>query len=577
MAYDLLIKGGLLVDGTGAAPRKADVGITGGRIADIGELDGPAARVIDAGGHVVAPGFIDHHTHYDGQVTFDPLCTFSCYNGVTTVVSGNCSLTLAPVRPGDETALAGMLAKVEAIPYDVLINGVPWGWTTFGDYLASLDNRLGINFGAMLGHSAARRWVMGEDAHDREATGEEIEAIQGVVRESLEAGALGVSFDRNPRHVGLDGRPLPANVAGIDELYAIAGTLKELGTGVIQVGDPLNQELSDEICTKIAEAAGQPVTYLSIVQSTLKPEQWKEHLAHLDDVAARGTARIYPQINPRPGLRFFQMDSAEFFNFMPTWKRIMNSPREECIAAFADAGLRPQLAREVGEHRSNTALGFSGRWDHVVVVKPVREKNRALAGRTIAEIAAERAEEPLDTFLDLTVEEGLKTWFARNQQNNDDEAMSAILNDEHTLIGLSDSGAHVVREGGYGYAVHFLSYWVRDKAIMPIEEGVRRLTSFPADIFGVPGRGRLTPGSKADVVVLDYDNLGLDDSEEAYDLPGGSMRLKQVAHGIPYTIVNGEVLVENGVHTGALPGHVVRNHYYEAAKGNGAKQNGATV
>ena len=568
MAYDLLIKGGLLVDGAGSPPRKADLGVSGGRIAALGDLGGPADRVIDATGMVVAPGFIDHHTHYDGQVTFDPLCTFSCYNGVTTVVSGNCSLTLAPVRPGDEEALAGMLAKVEAIPYDVLINGVPWGWSSFGDYLESLDNRLGINFGAMLGHSAARRYVMGDDAHDREATGEEIEAIRGVVRESMESGALGVSFDRNPRHVGLDGRPLPSNAAGIEEMYAVASTLKELGAGVVQVGDPLGQELSDEICTRISEASGAPVTYLSITQSTLKPDEWRAHLAHLEDVASRGTARIFPQINPRPGLRFFQMDSAEFFNLMPAWKDVMNSPVDERIASFSDADVRARLAQEVAENRNTTALGFSGRWDHVVIVKPVLEKNRPLTGRTIADIAQERGEEPLDTFLDLSIEEGLKTWFARNQQNNDDDAMSAILNHEQTLIGLSDSGAHVVREGGYGYGVHFLSHWVRDKGIMPIEEGVRRLTSVPADVFGIPGRGRLAVGAKADVLVLDYDNLGLYDSEEAYDLPGGSMRLKQVAHGIPYTIVNGEVLIENGEHTGALPGHVVRNAYCENGAGS---------
>ena len=209
MAFDLLIKGGLVVDGTGAAPRSADVGVADGRIAEIGRLDGPAKRTINADGCVVTPGFIDHHTHYDGQVTFDPLCTFSCYNGVTTVVSGNCSLTLAPVREGDETALAGMLAKVEAIPYDVLMGGVPWGWRTFGDYLDSLEGRLGINYGAMVGHSAVRRWVMGGDSQEREATGAEIEAIRIAVREALEDGALGVSFDRNPRHVGMDGASCP--------------------------------------------------------------------------------------------------------------------------------------------------------------------------------------------------------------------------------------------------------------------------------------------------------------------------------------------------------------------------------
>ena len=571
MAFDLLIKGGLVVDGTGDAPRVADVGILNGRVAAVGRLDGPASREIDASGCVVTPGFIDHHTHYDGQVTFDPLCTFSSYNGVTTVVSGNCSLTLAPVREGDEPALAGMLAKVEAIPYDVLMNGVPWGWRSFGDYLGSLDNNLGINYGVMVGHSAVRRWVMGDDSQEREATGDEIEAIQAAVRESIDAGALGISFDRNARHVGMDGRHLPSDVASIDELYAVAGALRDLDTGVIQVGDPMDLELSEGICTKMSELSGRPVTYLTIAQSVLRPNHWREHLAHLAEVASTTSARIYPQINPRPGLRYFQMDSAEFFNFMPTWKRIMNSTTAERVAAFSDASLRPQLAKEVAERSDSTALGFSGRWDHVVIVKPALEKNKGLAGMTATELGVQRGVSAMDAFLDLAVEEEMKTWCARNQQNNDDEAMAAILNDGHTLIGLSDSGAHVVREDGYGYAVHFLSHWVRDKGIMPVEEGVRRLTSFPADIFGTPGRGRLTPGSKADVLVVDYENLGLDPSEEAYDLPGGSMRLKQVAHGIPYTIVNGQVLLEDGVHTGALPGQVVRNSRYEKGRnGNGA-------
>ena len=566
MAFDLLIKGGLVVDGTGAKPRAADVGVADGRVAAVGKLDGQAKRTIDADGCVVTPGFIDHHTHYDGQVTFDPLCTFSCYNGVTTVVSGNCSLTLAPVREGDETALAGMLAKVEAIPYDVLMGGVPWGWRTFGDYLDSLEGRLGINYGAMVGHSAVRRWVMGDDSQEREATGAETESIRIAVREALEDGALGVSFDRNPRHVGMDGRLLPANVASLEELYAATGALRELGTGVIQVGDPMNLELSEGLCERLSEESGRPVTYLSITQSMLRPDQWREHLAHIAEVNGRGTARIHPQINPRPGLRYFQMDSAEFFNFMPTWKRIMNAGREERLAAFADASLRPRLAEEVAAHSDATALGFSGRWDHVVIVKPALERNAALAGTTAAELGERRGLPPMDAFLDLTVEEGLKTWFARNQQNNDDEAMAAILNDAHTLIGLSDSGAHVVREGGYGYAVHFLSSWVRDKGIMPLEEGVRRLTSLPADVFGVPGRGRLTLGNKADVLVLDYDRLGLDPSEEAYDLPGGAMRLKQTAHGIRCTIVNGETLLEDGAHTGALPGRTARNAWSEARR-----------
>ncbi len=564
MAYDLLIKNGLIVDGTGAAPFQGDVGITAGKIAGVGRLSGDAARTIDATGMVVSPGFIDNHCHFDGQVTFDPLCTFSCYNGVTTVVNGNCSLTLAPVRPGDETNLAQMLAKVEAIPYDVLINGVTWGWETFGEYLDSVDTNLGINVGALVGHSAVRRYVMGDASQEREANGDEIEAMQSAIREAMEAGAIGVSFDRNPRHVDMNGKLLPGNVASDEEILSLASVLKELGTGTIQVGDPTYKELDDRFCSRVSEASGGPVAYLSIVQSELAPDLWKQHLEHR---VKNNSAQVhaYPLINPRPGLRHFQMDSAEFFNFMPTWKSIMMGPSSERLERFADKRLRKTLNDEVLGGTMSIALGFSGRWDLMLVTRPVLDKNTGLAGKSIAEIATEQGKEPIDAFLDLTVEEGLKTWFARNEQNNDDEAMAEILNSDETLIGLSDAGAHVVREGGYGIYVHFLSHWVRDKQVMPLEEGIRQITSRQADFFSLADRGRLQEGLAADVVVFDLAALALEPFEEAYDLPGGSMRLKQVASGIPYTIVNGEVLIENGQHTGALPGRVLRGSAYAGA------------
>ena len=557
MDYDLLIKNGSIVDGTGKPAYQADVGIADGRIVEIGALSADAVRAIDAHGLIVAPGFIDNHCHFDGQVTFDPLCTFSCYNGVTTVINGNCSLTLAPVRPGDEHELAQMLARVEAIPLDVLENGVRWGWESFGDYLDAVDHELGINVGALVGHSAIRRYVMGGDSQEREATGDELEAMQSLLRESLEAGALGISFDRNPRHVDFNGKLLPSNVASGREILALASELKGLGRGAIEVGDPTRLELTEGFCGAVAQAAERPVLYTSIVQSVLEPDEWRDHLAHAAANHREGI-QAYPLINPRPGLRFFQMDSAEFFNFLPTWKRIMTSPPDERLAAFGDRSIRPTLEREVGEGVNKTALGFSGRWDLVIVIKPVLKKNTILTGKSVTEIAEEQGKEPLDAFLDLVVEERLKTWFARNQQNNDDEAMSEILNSPDTVIGLSDSGAHVVREGGYGLSVHFISHWVRDKGIMSLEEGVRRITSSQADVFGIHDRGRLEPGQAADVVVFDLDELGLEPSEEAHDLPGGAMRLKQVSTGILCTIVNGQVLIENGEHTGALPGRVLR-------------------
>ena len=391
-----------------------------------------------------------------------------------------------------------------------------------------------------------------------------MEAMQAAIRDAMQAGAIGISFDRNPRHVDMNGKLLPGNVSSDDEILTLASVLKDLGTGAIEVGDPMYKELDDRFCSRVSEASGRPVAYLSIVQSELAPDLWRQHLEHR---AANnvGGVRAYPLINPRPGLRYFQMDSAEFFNFMPTWRSIMTSPSTERLERFADKALRKTLSDEVLGGTMAVALGFSGRWDLMVIAKPALEKNAYLAGKSIAEMAEEQGKEPVDAFLDLTVEEGLKTWFARNEQNNDDDAMAEILSSDHTMIGLSDAGAHVVREGGYGIYVHFLSHWVRDKKVMALEEGIRRITSHQADFFGLADRGRLQQGLAADVVVFDLANLALDPTEETHDLPGGSMRLKQVASGIPYTIVNGEVLIENGEHTGALPGRVLRGSAYTGA------------
>lgn len=559
MSYDLLIKNGTIVDGTGAPKYKADVAVADGKITRIGTIDGDAKRVIDATGQLVLPGFIDNHCHFDGQVTFDPLCTFSSYNGVTTVINGNCSLTLAPLRKGDEHMVAQMLAKVEAIPLDVLENGVKWGWETFAEYLDVVEENLGVNVGALVGHSALRRYVMGDASQEREATGEEIEAMQSVLRESFDAGAIGISFDRNPRHVDTTGKLLPGNVASREEILALASEMKTIGRGAIEVGDPTHLELETGFCGELAQAAGRPVIYTSIVQNVLDPEQWRQHLAHAAENQANGI-EAYPLINPRPGLRFFQMSSAEFFNFLPTWKSIMATPEAERIERFSDRSIRATLGEEVRNGINKTALGFSGRWDLVEVISPVLEANAGLAGKSITAIAEEQGQEPLDAFLDLVVEEKLKTWFARNQQNNDDEAMGEILNSPNTVVGLSDAGAHVVREGGYGLSVYFLSHWVRDKQVMGLEAGVRQLTSFQAELFGINDRGRLETGLAADVLVLDYEGLGLEEAEEAHDLPGGSMRLKQMSRGISHTIVNGEVLIENGEHTGAVPGKVLRGN-----------------
>ena len=564
--YDLLIKGGLVADGSGMPAFYGDVGIKDGKIAEVGKLDGPADRVIDAEGRVVAPGFIDNHCHFDAQVTWDPLCTFSPNHGVTTVIFGNCSLGLAPVRSDAESheKLAMMLSRVEAIPMESLNAGVDWDWETFPEYLDRVDRRLGVNVGVMMGHSAIRQYVMGDDAREREqATPQELEKMKEIVRDGIRAGAVGLSFDRNRGHLDLLGRKIPAIVAPFEEIYDLCTALKGLSSGVLQCGSAYPHEIKDGFATKMGELSGRPVVYNQIAYNANVPDQWRTHL-DLVERRIREGRQVYPVINPRPQATRFTMRNAQVFDRLPSWQPIMLLDPAGKLAAFADPANREKMRAESdGQNLPPTAFPII--WDRIFVTRAALDKNRDLQGKSIGAIAKERHVHPADALLDLAVEEDLNTSFRNSQTGGDNTAMATLLNSPYTVIGLSDAGAHVIFEAGYGYSSIVLGHWVRDEGVLSLEEAIRKLTFMQASLYGMHDRGLLWQGMAADVVVFDLETISAHEPEEVADLPAGMTRLNQLATGVDYTIVNGQILMEDGVHTGALPGRVMRNSAYALA------------
>lgn len=556
MDLDLLIKNGRIVDGSGMPAYEADLGVKDGRIAEIGRLDASVARTIDASGRVVAPGFIDNHCHFDAQITWDPLCTFSPQHGVTTVIFGNCSLGLAPAHPEDQTALAMILSRVEAIPMETLEAGTKWAWGSFGDYLDALDGRLGVNAGALMGHSAVRRYVMGEASQERErATPEELDAMKAIIREGVSAGGLGVSFGRNMSHQDLLGRPIPGIVAPVEEIYELASALRGRSSGVVQCGSAYPLEIRDGFATRLNEISGRPVVYNQITYNPRSPDAWQKHLGIVEE-SVRSGHRAIPVTDPRVETARFTLRNAQTFDRMPTWRHLMNdAPDAEKKQAFADARARLRAEMAEDDERERNA----NRWEAICVRVPFLPKNAALRNKSIAAIAAEQGKDPLDAFLDLALEEDLNTTFANNPGRRDEEAAATLLQSPYVLIGLSDAGAHVQYQAGYGYGTTVLGYWVRERGALSLEEAIRKLTFMQASTFGIPDRGLLWPGFAADVVIFDPETVGAGEPEDVHDLPGGGTRLGLQAEGIDYTIVNGRVLLEEGEHTGAYPGRVVRS------------------
>jgi N-acyl-D-aspartate/D-glutamate deacylase len=564
MAYDLLIRNGRIVDGSGMPAFRGDVGIKDGKIVEIGKLSGPAMRTIDADGRVVAPGFIDNHCHYDAQVTWDPLCTYSCDHGATTVIFGNCSLSLAPVRKGKEERLAEFLSYVEAIPMEVL-RTVEFGWETVPQYLDQLDHHLGINVGNLIGHTAVRHYVMGDDCQKRSATNDEIKQMQDLVRDGMKAGALGLSVSRNQGHYDPQGVHIPALWADEKEIFALGDVLRELGIGLIQSGGGNGAEVKNGLMSRLSEATGRTVVYNNLLQSMRRPNEWKEQMALIDATTAKGI-RAFPMCTPNRIVDHFTMRNCQEFRGLPTWHPILIASDEAKLRAYSDPEIRKKLHAEAVEFKVDTPPPGICRtwWEFMEVQTAVLPKNKIYEGKTVGQIAQMQGKGIIDAFLDLVVEETLDTEFLHGEINVDDAAMAQILTYPNAIIGLSDGGAHVQFQSGFGFSTRLLAEWVREKGAMSLEQAVRRLTFDSASIFGLYDRGLVRPGMAADITIFDPDTVRPLPLEIVHDFPTGAKRIKEPAQGIIATVVNGEVLMEDGKHTGALPGRVLRNAYYHA-------------
>ena len=557
MDYQLLIRGGKIIDGSGLPGYVGDVGIRDGQVVELGRLSGSAQRTIDAAGMVVAPGFVDHHTHLDAQILWDPYGTSEPENGVTSVVMGNCGLALAPVVDGVEDSIVKSFVRVEAMPRDALVQGIKWGWKSYGDYLDRLEGKVGINVGGLVGHIAVRQTVMGEESVEREATAAEIARMQALVREAMEGGALGLSTNRNSRHFREDGKPVASRLASLDELFQLCDVLGELSCGVAETIVNLSDRQQIAWYDQLARRTGRPVIWQSVLHRYSAPDFWKEQLEAIAPTFRDGY-RAYGLSNTEPIYNRFTLNNAQVFDEWPTWKNIMFLPEVVRKQAFADPETRLKLKAEMAEERYT---GFHKRWDLIPVIKVAKPENQHLVGKTIAELGQLRGQHPIDAMIDFSLEEGLETTFL-TANGGDPEAMGEIMRSPYVLVGLSDAGAHVQFNAAFAYATKLLGYWVRERGIMPLEQAIHKLSFQVASVYGLNDRGLLRPGYAADVVVFDPATVNAREPEWVQDYPADTKRLTQKADGVHYTIVNGAVIYEDGKLSGELPGKVLRGPAY---------------
>jgi N-acyl-D-aspartate/D-glutamate deacylase len=561
---DYVIRSGRLVDGTGEAPRRTDVGIRNGRIVAVGDLDEAATTEFDATGLMVAPGVVDPHTHYDAQLFWDPSASPSNVHGVTTVIGGNCGFTLAPINPEDADYIRRMMAKVEGMPLAALENGVPWTWSTFAEYLGALEGNLGVNAGFLVGHCALRRKVMGAARGEEVASDGEIAAMRALLAESLDAGGLGFSSSQSRTHSDGDGRPISSRYADRREMLAFCEevashegtTLEYITNGCL---DSFSAEEID-LMTTMSVTARRPLNWNVLTVDARAAERIEHQLSASSAASAAGgqiVALTMPTLVPMN--MSFRNHCALFL--IPGWGDVMGLPHDERKRQLGDPVVRATLDERARSKEAGVFRGLS-HWGTYVIGDTYAPANDGCAFRSVADIAAERGTSPFDALLDVVLADDLQTVLWPNTDDGDGATWAlraAIWSDPRAMVGGSDAGAHLDRMCGSNYPTAFLGDCIRGRKLVPVEQAVRMMTAQPAGLFGIRERGVVREGYAADLFVFDPATVGSEPARLVHDLPGDTPRLYAGSHGVVRVLVNGVETVRDGEPTGAVPGALLRS------------------
>jgi N-acyl-D-amino-acid deacylase len=559
MAYDVVIKNGTVVDGTGRPPVRADVAIVGDRIAEVGRIRDAAKRTLDAEGHVVTPGFVDIHTHLDAQIFWDPIASSSCWHGVTSVVMGNCGVTFAPCRTEDRDYLVHLMESVEDIPAESILAGMPWQWETYGEYLKALDALpKGVNVGGMVGHCAVRYWAMGQESlENRPASAEQIARMHDIVFEAMREGALGFSTSRTILHRTPEDQPVPGTFADREEIMGIARALGTLKRGLFEAAPGIDggrpEDIRREIdwMTEVSLSTGRPVTF-GLAQSRKHPNVFSSMLEQITASAECG-ARIFAQSTTRGIGVLFGFINRTPFDRAPSWRALRSLSLADKMAKLRDPGYRAAMVREA--LNDPPPIEF----DQIFLLPDGEARYDHRADESLAAHARRLGVSAPEAFIVLAVERGGKAIFNYPFLNPTFDAVQTMLDHPLVVIGLGDSGAHVGQIMDASLPTYFLKHWVKERRHFTIEQAIRKLTLETAELFGIRDRGVIRAGAYADLNVIDFDHLQLPPPVFVEDLPAGGSRYVQKSAGYKHTLVNGRVFMDGIEHTGELAGQVLRS------------------